>query len=355
MARIFISYARKDGAAVADELADRLRAFEHEVFLDVHSLRAGTRWRFELRRRIAWADVMVVLVTPVSNESDYVREEIALAEKLNRPILPIQIGDTPTPDHLRSEWQIVKLEGNNIDRVLLELEHALRQLPRKSPVPVLPLVGLALLVVVVAGGAFLLNQNRQPPATAPESTSSAGDVVYNEDFEDGVADEWALHWGQAYTVINDGTGNHVWRSAEGGEMFYQPSVDWSDYAVALDYYVVDWDEDADTGVVLAVRRQPDQECGRYDFVLHPDLLVVGAADDTCEGFIYFDQSDDHANTPGQWHTLYVEVDGDHIQWQIDDGAMDEFFDDRYTTGSFGILNLYDTEIWFDDLRIWLYG
>jgi hypothetical protein len=39
MARIFISYARADAAQIADELADRLRIFGHEVFLDVHSIK----------------------------------------------------------------------------------------------------------------------------------------------------------------------------------------------------------------------------------------------------------------------------------------------------------------------------
>jgi len=95
MARIFISYSRKDGAPIADELADRLRAFDHEVFLDVHSLRAGTRWRLELRRRIAWADLMIVLVTPGSNASEYVRAEIAQAEKISRPILPSRLTTRP--------------------------------------------------------------------------------------------------------------------------------------------------------------------------------------------------------------------------------------------------------------------
>jgi hypothetical protein len=70
MARIFISYARKDAAEIADELADKLRAKEHEVFLDVQSIRAGSRWRSELSRRIKWSDLIVVLVTPASNESD---------------------------------------------------------------------------------------------------------------------------------------------------------------------------------------------------------------------------------------------------------------------------------------------
>jgi len=364
MARIFISYSRKDGSPVADELADRLRAFDHEVFLDVQSIRAGTRWRFELRRRIAWADLMIVLVTPGSNESEYVRGEIAQAEKLNRPILPIQINNTPTPDHLRSEWQFIKLEGNNLDRVLLELERALRLLPPRSLLPGRFLIALALLIVVIVGGVFLYTRGRQAPDFTPTPRDDVAgnsatavlnsDPIVDEDFEDQVADGWLLNWGRQFTIIDDGTGNQVARSAGEGEMFYEPSADWHDYAIELDYYVVDWDDDDDTGVVVALRRQPDRECSRYDFVLHPDLLVVGAADEVCAGFVYFDEEDDYPNTPGMWHTLYVAVKGTQLQWQLDGDEMRTYDDERYTVGSLGILNLGNTEIWFDSLRIWLF-
>jgi hypothetical protein len=357
MARIFISYSRKDGSPVADELADRLRAFDHQVFLDVHSLRAGTRWRSELRQRIAWADLMIVLVTPGSNNSEYVRGEVDQAEKLNRPILPIQIGGTPTPDHLRSEWQVIKLEGNNLDRVLLELEHSLRLLPSKSPLPGRFLMTVALLIVIIGLGVFLYTRNQPSPAMTltPEVAASDGasdTLIVEEDFEDEVADGWALQWGEDFTIIDDGGGNHVWRSAARGEIFYEPSAEWRDYAVKLDYYVVDWDE-SDVGVTLALRRQQDPECSRYDFVLHESLLAVGAADANCTGFVFFADDREHPNTPGGWHGLYVEVKGTQLGWQFDGGEMRTYQDELYAVGGVSFLNHDNTEIWFDSLQIWL--
>lgn len=362
MARIFISYARRDGSAIAEELADRLRAFEHEVFLDIHSIRAGTRWRFELQRRIAWADLMIVLVTPGSNESENVRQEIALAEKINRPILPLQINDTPAPDHLRSEWQMITLKGENYDRVMMELEHAFRLLPPRSFLPPRFLVALAVLSLVIGGGVFLYTQDRKLPNITPtaENTASGSTATavmnsspnVEEDFEDQIADNWALEWGSDFNVIDDGTGNHVWSSTGDGEMFYEPSADWRDYALELDYYVVDW-ADNDTGVVLGIRRGRDSECRRYDFVLHPGMLAVGASENACENFIFFKETT-HSSESGVWHTLYVEVRGAQIQWRLDGGAIQSYedADRRNPTGRFSILNFHNTEIWFDSLRIW---
>ena len=355
MARIFISYARKDGSVVADELADRLRAFEHEVFLDVHSIRAGTRWRVELRRRIAWANLMVVLVTPASNESEHVRDEIALAEKLTRSVLPVQINDTPMPDHLRSEWQAVKLESGNYDRVLLEIEQTLLRLPSRSSSLVLPLTLVILLVVAIA--ASLLSQNSQTPGEGPASISpsisASGtplEVTYHEDFEDGTGDGWKLDWGEPFTVIDDGTGNHVWRSAGGGGVVYAPSTDWQDYALELDYYVVDW-ADNTTGVVLGLRRPPEGECRRYDFVILPTMLSVGAAEDNCENFNFFKQTD-HASAPGVWNNIYVEARGTQLQWRLNSGPMQSYEDTRLPAGRLSILNFENSEIWFDNLRLW---
>jgi len=140
---------------------------------------------------------------------------------------------------------MIKLEGNNIDRVLLELEHALRRLP---PPPALPgrfLLTVVLLIVVIGAGVFFYTRSRQTPGVLPISGDDVAgnsatavlntDPTVQQDFEAGEAEGWLLNWGQPFTVIEDGTGNHVWRSAGAGEMFYVSSADWRDYAVELDY------------------------------------------------------------------------------------------------------------------------
>src|SRR5687768_16601059 len=121
MPQIFISYAREDGSEIADEIADRLRSLQHEVFLDVDSIRVGSVWKKELKRRVHWANVLIVIITPASNESDFVYQEIELAKLKKKTILPIQVNNTPLPVYLRGTWHATKLRDGNYDSVLLEL------------------------------------------------------------------------------------------------------------------------------------------------------------------------------------------------------------------------------------------
>lgn len=358
MARIFISYARKDGSAVAEELADRLRAFEHEVFLDVHSIRAGTQWKSELLQRIHWAGVMIVLVTPASNESEHVRDEIAQAEQFGKVVIPIQVSDAPMPEHLRSKWQSLKLDHDNYDRVLLEIEHTINRLPRQSRLPLMALIGiglLALVVIAVIGSGILQNRTLQPSTVTPTLMTPASEgTIYVEDFEDGEADGWEINWGNAFSVADDGTGNQVWRSAADGEMFYEPSLGWRDFSIQLRYYVAEWDTaEDDTGFLVGIRRMADQECNRYGFYFNQEFIVMDATDQACDTIEVFDV-DDHVNAPGQWHDFYVEARGTDIQWRVDDGELHEISDDTYSAGSLAILNLHASEFWFDDIRIQLF-
>lgn len=161
--RIFISYARVDGHDTAEKLAHRLRAIGHEVFLDIHSIVGGSRWRNELDRRIASAEVVIILVTPGSNQSDHVYMEFKQAEARGRLILPVQIGDTPLPVHLRGTWQAVRLDGEDLDGVLLEIERITRTLPRRR-IGWLPVVGGLALVTGIAAIVIAVVLSRSGPA-----------------------------------------------------------------------------------------------------------------------------------------------------------------------------------------------
>lgn len=162
MARIFISYARADGGDIANQLSHRLRAAEHEVFMDVESIRAGTQWRRELERRVKWSDLIVVIVTPGSNQSDYVYEEVKQGETNKKRIFPIQVGDTPLPVHLRGTWQGIAVQDANLDTVLLEIERTLKELPIRRSMNVYLLAALLALILVVAVlAAIVVNNDTQ--------------------------------------------------------------------------------------------------------------------------------------------------------------------------------------------------
>lgn len=159
MAKIFISYARKDAGEIADELADQLRAKDHEVFLDVQSIRAGARWRSELSRRIKWSNLIVVLVTEGSNTSDYVYQEIREAEQHGKTIVPVKVGDAPLPVHLRGTWQAISLENDNLDAILLEIQSALLHSSGSRTISPVIVVGTVVGIVIVGILAFMLLQN----------------------------------------------------------------------------------------------------------------------------------------------------------------------------------------------------
>jgi hypothetical protein len=81
--------------SLAGYLADGLKASGHDVFLDVN-MAVGTIWADEIKRRIEWCDVLVVLLSAESVESEMVQAEVRLAHYRRQPdgrprIVPIRV------------------------------------------------------------------------------------------------------------------------------------------------------------------------------------------------------------------------------------------------------------------------
>ena len=66
----FISYARADGAFAVDRLSRALGARGYEVWLDVHDIPGGAKWRDRVRRGIEACKVFVFVISPDSVTSD---------------------------------------------------------------------------------------------------------------------------------------------------------------------------------------------------------------------------------------------------------------------------------------------
>ena len=135
MTKIFISYARKDGSEIARLLASRLRGeLNHEVFLDVENI-VGGRWRSQIQQWIDESDLFILLVTPFSNKSDNVFEEVDRAEQQGKLIILVPVGDSELPVYLRSTWQAIRLNDNNLDAVLLQIERTTKDLNPMEKIP----------------------------------------------------------------------------------------------------------------------------------------------------------------------------------------------------------------------------
>ncbi|MBL8160637.1 MAG: TIR domain-containing protein [Anaerolineae bacterium] len=172
MNRVFVSYARRDGKEIAVALTNRLRADDNDVFLDVDNIPGSAEWRSILDKRARWCDILIVLVTPASNESDHVFKEYDTAKRLGKSILPVQINETGLPVHLR-ELNAIELSADNYDRVSLEVRRIGNLLWWQRLWKWLKRL-LVILPPIVVGSVvlLLLSSTRSAPPPIPTSTPS---------------------------------------------------------------------------------------------------------------------------------------------------------------------------------------
>lgn len=106
MARVFISYAREDGA-VAARVHGWLVADGHEVFLDRDprdGIGVGEPWEAYVYGRLRWADAMVCVVTMAYLRSPWCSAEIAIFRWERRRLLPL-VAERATVHPLLSSLQ----------------------------------------------------------------------------------------------------------------------------------------------------------------------------------------------------------------------------------------------------------
>ncbi|GGJ74779.1 hypothetical protein GCM10010123_00920 [Pilimelia anulata] len=87
-AEVFLSYSRTDLDA-ALRLAKRLDLRGRHTWLDLRELPAGAQWRREIAAEIENAPLFVFLLTPDSAASPACREELDLAERAGKRIIPV--------------------------------------------------------------------------------------------------------------------------------------------------------------------------------------------------------------------------------------------------------------------------
>lgn len=104
MSDIFLSYRRDDEPGYVGRLADGITAaFGEIVFRDVDSIRAGSKWKIELRKQVSQAQVLIAVIgqrwqsilSERDPERDYVRHELNLAHQLEIPVIPVKMQDAP--------------------------------------------------------------------------------------------------------------------------------------------------------------------------------------------------------------------------------------------------------------------
>ncbi|MFN8373111.1 MAG: TIR domain-containing protein [Anaerolineae bacterium] len=94
MNQIFISYSSKN-RDFALRLADKLERF-YQVWIDRDGIEGGQAWEKAIEAALKDCVVFLVLVSPDSNDSDWVARETILAERLKKARIPVLLdGDLP--------------------------------------------------------------------------------------------------------------------------------------------------------------------------------------------------------------------------------------------------------------------
>jgi WD40 repeat protein len=99
--KVFISYARADGAALAEELVTGLELTGFEAFLDRHDIKPGEPWEDRLGGLIQSADTIVVIISAGAVKSGRIAREVDRANELGKRLIPIQlipIQGQPVPE-----------------------------------------------------------------------------------------------------------------------------------------------------------------------------------------------------------------------------------------------------------------
>ena len=127
--RVFVSYARLDGAELAEELTSGLQLLGFTPTLDKRDIAAAEDWEQRLDALIRQADTVVFLLSPRSVQSPRCAWEVERAVALSKRIVPIvalPVAEAEVPEPLRKLNFIDFGPGQSYSRALGRLADALR-------------------------------------------------------------------------------------------------------------------------------------------------------------------------------------------------------------------------------------
>lgn len=151
---LFISYAHEDREKVK-KIVEYLQLAEFDVWYD-GKLRAGQDWEKEIGKYVKKCQIFIFVISQRSLSSEHCTKERVQATRLKKPILPIRIDETVTPESLPPElqtYQYIDAVSTHVESIFPSLTGAIRKLPRENIRPPyrLLLAGLILLAVIVVG------------------------------------------------------------------------------------------------------------------------------------------------------------------------------------------------------------
>src|ERR1700722_12261445 len=192
MAGIFINYRRDDAPGVAGRLFDYLagRFSKNDLFMDVDAMKPGVDFAKQLDNQVSHCRVLLAVIGPhwldakdktgarrLDSEKDYVRVELASALKRDIAVIPVLVdGATmPAEESLSDDLKplafrhALELRHSRFSADADAIVHALEAaMPRRRYL--LPLIGAAAAVLVIAAGGVMWVKLKKPAAPATVQT-----------------------------------------------------------------------------------------------------------------------------------------------------------------------------------------
>lgn len=100
---VFISYRRKDGKDLATLISEKLKQMGADVFLDVRSIMVGDQFESVIEREIIDREYFLIILTPITLDSEWVRKEVQIAFKHGKKIIPITTEEFSYEVHLHDD------------------------------------------------------------------------------------------------------------------------------------------------------------------------------------------------------------------------------------------------------------
>jgi len=177
MAKIFISYSRKDIGFIR-KLAGDLEKAGYDVWWDLSDLRGGDDWLRVIPAEIEASEYFIVVLSPNSAVSDWVKKEYTQALSFGKKIIPVMLARSTVPFALNTINYVDFTSDDyaaNLNHLLAALEYsgqspvtitaAFPLMLRKYAIPLI--LGLGLLL------ALLFSIFLSPPAS-PTATPTIG-------------------------------------------------------------------------------------------------------------------------------------------------------------------------------------
>ena len=107
--RIFVSYSSKDQVFV-DQLFARLKESGHFAWLNTESITKGLHWHEEMKKGLHETDILLLVVSPDSIASKWVKQEWKFFLQTGKKVFPILLRQTKLPVAL-SKIEMIKVQA----------------------------------------------------------------------------------------------------------------------------------------------------------------------------------------------------------------------------------------------------